>query len=139
MREIFGPPLRAAAVCAFILGLILLVLNPPSLAGLGGLLAMVAGAVAIVLVTAWVTVALIGREMPERARFFVWRREGKAVAFAFCMVHDGTIHDLNMGLDYSVALRVVVPSVVLIVIGAQTIFSSFFLSFLGLRDRHARR
>jgi len=34
---------------------------------------------------------------------------------------------------------VVVPSVVLIVIGAQTIFSSFFLSFLGLRDRHARR
>jgi predicted Zn-dependent protease with MMP-like domain len=65
MREIFGPPLRAAAVCAFILGLVLLVLNPPSLAGLGGLLAIVAGAVAIVLGTAWVTVALIGREMPE--------------------------------------------------------------------------
>jgi hypothetical protein len=42
-------------------------------------------------------------------------------------------------LDYSVALRVVVPSVVLIVVGAQTILSSFFLSFLGLRDRHARR
>jgi hypothetical protein len=42
-------------------------------------------------------------------------------------------------LDYTVALRVVVPSVVLIVVGAQTIFSSFFLSFLGLRDRHARR
>jgi predicted Zn-dependent protease with MMP-like domain len=65
MREIFGPPLRAAALCAFILGLVLLLLNPPSLGGLGGLVALVAGAAAIVLVTAWLTVALIGREMPE--------------------------------------------------------------------------
>src|SRR5919197_1844935 len=65
MRETFGPPLRAAALTAFILGLVLLLLNPPSLSGLGGLLALLAGAVAIVLVTAWVTVALIGREMPE--------------------------------------------------------------------------
>ena len=65
MREIFGPPLRAAALCAFITGLVLLLLNPPSLGGLGGLLALLVGAVAIVLVTAWATVALIGREMPE--------------------------------------------------------------------------
>jgi predicted Zn-dependent protease with MMP-like domain len=65
MREIFGPPLRAAALCAFIAGLVLLLLNPPSLAGLGGLLALLVGAAAIVLVTAWLTVALIGREMPE--------------------------------------------------------------------------
>jgi predicted Zn-dependent protease with MMP-like domain len=65
MREILGPPLRAAALCAFITGLVLLLLNPPSLAGLGGLLALLAGAVAIVLVTAWATVAMIGREMPE--------------------------------------------------------------------------
>jgi predicted Zn-dependent protease with MMP-like domain len=65
MGEIFGPPLRAAALCAFVTGLVLLLLNPPSLAGLGDLLALLVGAVAIVLVTAWVTVALIGREMPE--------------------------------------------------------------------------
>jgi predicted Zn-dependent protease with MMP-like domain len=65
MRETFGPPLRAAALCAFILGLVLLLLNPPSLSGLGGVLSLLAGALAIVLVTAWVTVALIGREMPE--------------------------------------------------------------------------
>jgi len=65
MREIFGPPLRAAALSAFIVGLVLLLLNPPSFAGLGGLLALLVGAVAIVLVTAWATVALIGREMPE--------------------------------------------------------------------------
>jgi predicted Zn-dependent protease with MMP-like domain len=65
MREILGPPLRAAALFAFITGLVLLLLNPPSLAGLGGLLALLVGAVAIVLVTAWATVAVIGREMPE--------------------------------------------------------------------------
>jgi len=65
MREMLGPPLRAAALLAFITGLVLLLLNPPSLAGLEGLLALLAGAVAIVLVTAWVTVAVIGREVPE--------------------------------------------------------------------------
>ena len=65
MREIIGPPLRAAALIAFITGLLLLLLNPPSFAGLGDLLAILAGAVAIVLVTAWLTVALIGGEMPE--------------------------------------------------------------------------
>jgi predicted Zn-dependent protease with MMP-like domain len=65
MREIFSPPLRAAAVIAFITGLVLLLLNPPSFAGVGGLAALVAGAVAIVLVTAWATVAMIGKEMPE--------------------------------------------------------------------------
>jgi predicted Zn-dependent protease with MMP-like domain len=65
VREIFGPPLRAAAIAAFITGLILMITNPPTLGGLGGLLALLAGAVAVVLVTAWVTVALIGKEMPE--------------------------------------------------------------------------
>jgi predicted Zn-dependent protease with MMP-like domain len=65
MREILGPPLRAAALIAFVTGLALLLLNPPSFAGLGDLLALLVGAVAIVLVTAWATVALIGREMPE--------------------------------------------------------------------------
>ena len=65
MREILGPPLRAAAVAAFVIGLLLVVTNPPTLGGLGGLLAVVAGAVAIVLITAAATVALIGREMPE--------------------------------------------------------------------------
>ena len=65
MREIIGPPLRAAALIAFITGLLLLLLNPPSFAGVGDLLAILAGALAIVLVTAWLTVTLIGGEMPE--------------------------------------------------------------------------
>jgi predicted Zn-dependent protease with MMP-like domain len=65
MRESLGPPLRAAALIAFILGLVLLFLNPPSFGGVGELMAVLAGALAIILVTAWVTVAMIGREVPE--------------------------------------------------------------------------
>jgi len=65
MRDIIGPPLRAAAFTAFITGLVLLLLNPPSLAGLGDLVSLLAGALAIVLVTAWLTVRVIGDEMPE--------------------------------------------------------------------------
>src|SRR5690606_166637 len=65
MRETFGPPLRAAAIVAFITGLILLVLNPPSLEGVNELIALLAAAVAIVLITAWGVVALAGEEMPE--------------------------------------------------------------------------
>ena len=66
MREIFGPPLRAAALIAFLTGLVLLLLNPPSFGGVSDLVAILAGVVAIVLVTAWATVALLGKEMPER-------------------------------------------------------------------------
>jgi predicted Zn-dependent protease with MMP-like domain len=65
MRESLGPSLRAAALTALIVGLIMLLLNPPSLGGLDDLVVLVVGALAIVLLTAWLTVAMIGREMPE--------------------------------------------------------------------------
>jgi predicted Zn-dependent protease with MMP-like domain len=65
MREIFGPPLRAAALAAFIAGLLLLLLNPPSLSGVGDLVTLLVGALAIMLITASVVVAVTGREMPE--------------------------------------------------------------------------
>jgi predicted Zn-dependent protease with MMP-like domain len=65
MREILVPPLRAAALAAFITGLVLLFLNPPSFAGVDDLLLLLVAALAIVLLTAWATVALIGQEMPE--------------------------------------------------------------------------
>ena len=57
--------LRAAAFAAFIAGCLLLFLNPPSFAHLGGLLTILVGAIAIVLITAWVTTLAIGKEMPE--------------------------------------------------------------------------
>jgi predicted Zn-dependent protease with MMP-like domain len=65
MRDVLLPPLRAAALTAVITALLFLLLNPPSFAGVGDLLGIIAGALAIVLVTAWATVALIGKEMPE--------------------------------------------------------------------------
>ena len=65
MRDALVPPLRAAALTAFIAGLLLLFLNPPSFAGLGGLLTLFAGGLAIVLLTAWAIVALTGNELPE--------------------------------------------------------------------------
>jgi predicted Zn-dependent protease with MMP-like domain len=65
MREILVPPLRAAALSAFIAGLLLLFGNPPSFAGVGGILTLLAGALAIMLLTAWAIVALTGNEMPE--------------------------------------------------------------------------
>jgi predicted N-acyltransferase len=47
----------------------------------------------------------LGCEMPERTRFFVWRQNGQAIAFSLCLVHDGTIYDEYLGLDYRVALE----------------------------------
>lgn len=46
----------------------------------------------------------MGRRMPERTRYFIWRQEGRAVAFALCMVHGDALYDLNVGMDYTVAL-----------------------------------
>jgi len=46
----------------------------------------------------------LGRRMPERAKFFIWRQEGKIVAFASTIIHNGVLRDNYIGLDYSVAL-----------------------------------
>ncbi len=45
----------------------------------------------------------LGREMPERARFFIWRQQGRAIACSLCLVHEDTIYDEYLGLDYAVA------------------------------------
>ncbi len=46
----------------------------------------------------------LGRRMPERARFFLWRQEGKIIAFSLGLVHAGKFYDDYLGLDYRVAL-----------------------------------
>ncbi|MEP6698130.1 MAG: GNAT family N-acetyltransferase [Verrucomicrobiota bacterium] len=46
----------------------------------------------------------LGQRMPDRARFFVWRQHGRAIAFSICLVHGDTIYDDYLGLDYAVAL-----------------------------------
>jgi predicted Zn-dependent protease with MMP-like domain len=64
--ETLRPILRAAAIAAFTVGVLLLLVNPPSLSGAGGLAAIVVGALALILLGGWATVALIGQDaMPE--------------------------------------------------------------------------
>jgi hypothetical protein len=46
----------------------------------------------------------VGQRMSEQARFFVWRQNGRIVAFSFCLVRGDIIYDECIGLDYSVAL-----------------------------------
>ena len=46
----------------------------------------------------------VGQRIPDRARFFIWRQNGKIVAFSFCLVCGEAIYDECIGLDYSVAL-----------------------------------
>jgi hypothetical protein len=47
----------------------------------------------------------LGRAMPDKVRFFVWRRNGTAVAFGECLVHGDTMFAEYLGLDYAVALK----------------------------------
>jgi hypothetical protein len=44
-----------------------------------------------------------GKRMPDRHRYFVWRRGGKAIAFSFCTIWKDGLYDNDIGLDYDVA------------------------------------
>ncbi|MFN2475614.1 MAG: GNAT family N-acetyltransferase [Chthoniobacterales bacterium] len=46
----------------------------------------------------------LGARMSDRVRFFVWRQHGRIIAFSLTLVHDSTIYDDYLGLDYNVAL-----------------------------------
>jgi hypothetical protein len=46
----------------------------------------------------------LGEQMPDRARFFLWRHNGRLVACSVCLIHDGILYDEYLGLDYTVAL-----------------------------------
>jgi len=66
MGEAFRGPIKAAFVALFAVGVLLLLLDPPSLSGAEGLAVMIGGGLLLLLLTAWGTVALTGREgMPE--------------------------------------------------------------------------
>jgi hypothetical protein len=48
----------------------------------------------------------VGRRMPDKARFFLWRQNGKLIAFALNMVEGDTLYGEYIGLDYSIALDI---------------------------------
>jgi predicted Zn-dependent protease with MMP-like domain len=62
VKDAFRGPVAAALAAAFLVGLLLLFLNPPSLSGAGGMAVIVGSALLLLLVTAWGTVALTGRD-----------------------------------------------------------------------------
>jgi predicted Zn-dependent protease with MMP-like domain len=62
MNEDLRSPLRAAAIAVFAVGVLLMFLHPPSLSGAGGLATLVVAVLAFVLIVAWATVALMGRD-----------------------------------------------------------------------------
>jgi len=68
MADMVRAPLRAAAITAFVLGTVAMLVNPPSLSGATGLLVFMAGGVVLLLFTAWGAVALMG-EGPSEAEF----------------------------------------------------------------------
>jgi hypothetical protein len=47
----------------------------------------------------------LSRRMADRAFFFIWRENGRAVAFSSCVGHQGVLRDHYIGLDYRVALE----------------------------------
>jgi predicted Zn-dependent protease with MMP-like domain len=63
------PILRAAATALFVVGLLLMMLNPPSLSGAEELVSLLAGAVALIVLTAAVTVWLTERDAMSENEF----------------------------------------------------------------------
>lgn len=47
----------------------------------------------------------LGRRMGDKVQFFLWRRNGKIVAFATCMTQGDALYAEYVGLDYEVALK----------------------------------
>jgi predicted Zn-dependent protease with MMP-like domain len=60
VRDSLRQPLKAGAAAAFTVGMLLFLLNPPELSGAEDLITLLIGAIALVLFTAWATVALMG-------------------------------------------------------------------------------
>ena len=47
----------------------------------------------------------VGKRLPDTVRFFIWRQDQQAIAFALCMVHGDEIYHEYVGFDYGVAFK----------------------------------
>ena len=47
----------------------------------------------------------LGRRMNDRAVFFLWRQQGRIIAFSSVIIHNGVLRDTCIGLDYTIALK----------------------------------
>ena len=47
----------------------------------------------------------LSKNMPEEARYFLWRMDNEIVAFDLCLASNGVLLDEYVGFDYSVAYK----------------------------------
>ena len=94
MGETLRSILRAAALTAFLLGTLAVLINPPSLSGAEDLLTLVLGAVALVVVTAWLTVTLAGWNARDDAEFERQVRRSEELARDPQLAAEATEFDL---------------------------------------------
>ena len=87
-------PLKAAAAALFALGLLFVLLNPPSLSGAQGLAVFAMGGLALALVTAWAFVALTGKDAMPEHEFERLVRRSEELARDPDLRHDATEFDL---------------------------------------------
>jgi len=90
MNEDFRKALRAAAIAGFAVGVLLVLLHPPSLSGAGGLVTLVVVVIAFVLIVAWGTVALMGRDGMSEEEFERLVRRSEELAREPRLAGDGT-------------------------------------------------
>jgi predicted Zn-dependent protease with MMP-like domain len=69
MGDVIRGPIKAGIAALFAVGVLLLLLNPPSLSGAEGLMVVIGGGLLLVLGTAWATVALTGRDSMTEHEF----------------------------------------------------------------------
>jgi Acetyltransferase (GNAT) domain len=46
----------------------------------------------------------LGTRLADKSRFFIWRQNGRIIAFGSCLLQGDTIHAQYLGFDYTVAL-----------------------------------
>jgi predicted Zn-dependent protease with MMP-like domain len=86
--------LRAAAIATFAVGVLLMFLHPPSLSGAGGLATLVVAALAFLLIVAWGTVALMGRDGMTEEEFERLVRRSEQLARKPDLGRDATEFEL---------------------------------------------
>jgi Acetyltransferase (GNAT) domain len=45
----------------------------------------------------------LSRRMPDKVRYFIWRQDGRVIAFSLCMVEGDDIYAEYLGLNYALA------------------------------------